>query len=91
MSGDQLLGTHIKLLAPRHCMEHDLLLAGISENIKEKPVGVEILGEKVVLFRGADGKVHCLNDVCPHRGAPLHQVLQFDTLSGRCGTPTAHV
>ena len=46
--------------------------AGISENVKEKPVGVEILGEKVVLYRGVDGTIHCLSDVCPHRGAPLH-------------------
>lgn len=37
-----------------------------------KPKGVEILGMKVVLFRGTDGKIRCINDVCPHRGAPLH-------------------
>ena len=48
-------------------------LAGIAENVKEKPVGVEILGEKVVLFRDSTGTVRCINDVCPHRGAPLHQ------------------
>ncbi|KAK9917944.1 hypothetical protein WJX75_009983 [Coccomyxa subellipsoidea] len=47
--------------------------AGIAENVKEKPVGVEILGEKVVLFRDSTGTVRCINDVCPHRGAPLHQ------------------
>ena len=35
-------------------------------------MGVEILGEKVVLYRDGKGVVHCLHDVCPHRGAPLH-------------------
>ncbi|CAK0786996.1 hypothetical protein CVIRNUC_010212 [Coccomyxa viridis] len=47
--------------------------AGISEQVKDKPVGVEILGEKVVLFRDAQGAIQCLHDVCPHRGAPLHR------------------
>jgi phenylpropionate dioxygenase-like ring-hydroxylating dioxygenase large terminal subunit len=45
--------------------------AAISEEVKEAPVGVELCGEKIVLFRGKDGQVRCLNDVCPHRGAPL--------------------
>ena len=49
------------------------ICAGISENVGEKPVGVEILGEKVVLYRDRTGRIHCLGDVCPHRGAPLHQ------------------
>ena len=48
--------------------------AGISEQVKEKPVGVEILGEKVVLYRDSAGTIQCLHDVCPHRGAPLHKV-----------------
>ena len=48
--------------------------AGISEQVKDKPVGVEILGEKVVLFRDSQGAIQCLHDVCPHRGAPLHRV-----------------
>ena len=47
--------------------------AGIAEQVQDKPVGVEILGEKLLLFRDSAGKVHCVSDVCPHRGAPLHQ------------------
>ncbi|KAK9796241.1 hypothetical protein WJX73_000092 [Symbiochloris irregularis] len=47
--------------------------AGISDQVKDKPVGVEILGEKLVLYRDSKGVVHCLSDVCPHRGAPLHK------------------
>ena len=36
-------------------------------------MGVQILGEQVVLFRDRQGQVQCLGDVCPHRGAPLHR------------------
>ena len=35
--------------------------AGISEKVGTKPVGVEVLGMKLVLFRGSDGTVHCLH------------------------------
>ena len=60
--------------SPALCAEQLLAHAGISEKVKEKPVGVEILGEKVVLYRDSDGVIQCLHDVCPHRGAPLHKV-----------------
>ena len=40
---------------------------GISENIKTgKAVGVEMCGEKLVLFRGKDGKVSGMFVCCPH-------------------------
>jgi phenylpropionate dioxygenase-like ring-hydroxylating dioxygenase large terminal subunit len=35
------------------------------------PIGLQRAGERLVLWRGADGQVHALEDVCPHRGAPL--------------------
>ncbi|MDX2141981.1 MAG: aromatic ring-hydroxylating dioxygenase subunit alpha [Rhodospirillaceae bacterium] len=35
------------------------------------PVGVRMLGFDFVLFRDGAGKVHCLTDVCCHRGAAL--------------------
>ena len=35
------------------------------------PVGVLRMGEKLVLWRTRDGKVHCLADKCCHRGASL--------------------
>ena len=35
--------------------------AGISEKVGTKPVGVEVLGQKLVLFRGSDGVIHCLH------------------------------
>jgi phenylpropionate dioxygenase-like ring-hydroxylating dioxygenase large terminal subunit len=36
-----------------------------------RPVGVTRLGEKLVVWRDAQGKVSCLRDRCPHRGAAL--------------------
>lgn len=40
------------------------------DEIEGKPLGRIICGERMVLFRGADG-VAALEDFCPHRGAPL--------------------
>ncbi|MBK5960416.1 (2Fe-2S)-binding protein [Rhodoplanes elegans] len=36
-----------------------------------RPHGVAILGRNLVLWRDAAGKVKCLEDFCPHRGAKL--------------------
>ena len=35
------------------------------------PVGLTRLSEQIVLWRDHDGKVHALEDRCPHRGARL--------------------
>jgi len=35
------------------------------------PVRVRLLGRNYVVFRGSDGKVACLDERCPHRGASL--------------------
>jgi phenylpropionate dioxygenase-like ring-hydroxylating dioxygenase large terminal subunit len=40
---------------------------------KGKPVGFTRLGEKMVAWRLADGKIVVQADLCPHRGAALHQ------------------
>ena len=63
---------------------------------KGKAVGVTRMGEKLVFWRDAQGKVSCLADFCPHRGVALStgKVLgdhvqcpfhgfEFDT-TGRC-------
>jgi phenylpropionate dioxygenase-like ring-hydroxylating dioxygenase large terminal subunit len=42
-----------------------------SWRLREAPLGITRLGENIVLWRGADGKVHALEDRCPHRGARL--------------------
>lgn len=47
--------------------------AALSQNVGKNPVGVEMLSDKIVLFRNEHGKVVAINDVCPHRGAPLHK------------------
>ncbi|GAA0510566.1 aromatic ring-hydroxylating dioxygenase subunit alpha [Pigmentiphaga sp. GD03639] len=41
------------------------------DEIAEKPLGRQICGERMVFYRGQDGKVSALEDFCPHRGAPL--------------------
>ncbi|MEW5741327.1 MAG: aromatic ring-hydroxylating dioxygenase subunit alpha [Myxococcota bacterium] len=43
----------------------------LSRRLKHKPLPVQVAGEKLVLFRGADGKVSALLDRCPHRGVAL--------------------
>ena len=36
-----------------------------------KPVGVTRMSEKLVFWRDRQGRVNCLRDLCPHRGAAL--------------------
>ena len=38
-----------------------------------KPVGFTRLGEKMVAWRLANGEIVVQSDICPHRGAALHQ------------------
>jgi phenylpropionate dioxygenase-like ring-hydroxylating dioxygenase large terminal subunit len=67
-----------------------------SKQVKNKPVGVTRLGEKLVFWRDEAGNVHCAVDRCPHRriSLSLGQVLddhlqcpfhgfEYDS-SGRC-------
>lgn len=42
-----------------------------SGQVKNNPVGVTRLGEKLVFWRDAAGKVNCLPDQCAHRGVAL--------------------
>ncbi|MGA3942804.1 Rieske 2Fe-2S domain-containing protein [Ralstonia nicotianae] len=41
------------------------------DEIADKPLGRRICGERMVFYRGQEGKVAALEDFCPHRGAPL--------------------
>jgi vanillate monooxygenase len=45
--------------------------AALAEELSAKPLARTILGDPVVLFRTASGKVSALEDRCPHRFAPL--------------------
>ena len=42
-----------------------------SRQVKDRPVGVTRMGEKLVFWRDAAGQVSCLRDQCAHRGAEL--------------------
>ena len=42
-----------------------------SWQVRNAPVGITRLGESIVLWRDGAGKVHALEDRCPHRGARL--------------------
>ena len=42
-----------------------------STQVKDKPVGVVRMGEKLVFWRDSSGKVSCLRDECVHRGVQL--------------------
>ena len=39
--------------------------------VKDNPVSLRRLGYKIAMWRDQTGKVHALEDHCPHRGAPL--------------------
>jgi nitrite reductase/ring-hydroxylating ferredoxin subunit len=41
-----------------------------AEKIGQKPMAVQLLGEKIALVRDGD-QIHALRDRCPHRGVPL--------------------
>ncbi|KAF8056873.1 ddmC [Scenedesmus sp. PABB004] len=47
--------------------------AALSEKLEDgKPLGVDLLGSRVTLFRDGN-RVVALDDTCPHRGAPLSE------------------
>jgi len=49
-----------------------------SKDLDDKPLPITMLNEPVVVFRGANGGVGALADVCPHRAVPL----SLGTISG---------
>jgi phenylpropionate dioxygenase-like ring-hydroxylating dioxygenase large terminal subunit len=42
-----------------------------STQVRDKPVGVVRMGEKLVFWRDSSGKVNCFRDKCVHRGVQL--------------------
>lgn len=44
---------------------------GVASTLKQKPLSVELAGERLVLFRGPAGRAAALIDRCPHRGVAL--------------------
>ena len=45
--------------------------AAKSVQVKERPHATKVLGRDLVLWRDQNGRVQCLEDHCPHRGARL--------------------
>ena len=41
------------------------------DQLMDTPIAVELLGEPLVIWRGADGAPHAAPDRCPHRSARL--------------------
>ena len=46
-------------------------IALASDLQRRRPVGFELMGESLVVFRDARGAPQCLADRCPHRSTPL--------------------
>jgi nitrite reductase/ring-hydroxylating ferredoxin subunit len=44
--------------------------AAFSHEVKDKPVKTQLCGREMVLFRDDDGKVHAIDNACPHRSVP---------------------
>lgn len=47
--------------------------AALSNNVGKEPVKTLLCGKEMVLFRDEQGKVHAIDNTCPHRGAPLSE------------------
>ena len=46
--------------------------AALSEKVRSEPVKVQLCGKEFVLWRETGtGTLHCIDNACPHRGAPL--------------------
>ena len=44
-----------------------------SNNVIDRPLSLQALGQSFVLFRDSKGQVNCLSDLCAHRGGPLSE------------------
>lgn len=54
------------------CLSHEWHPVALAASLfADKPLSVTLLGERIALWRTADGALHALHDQCPHRGAQL--------------------
>jgi phenylpropionate dioxygenase-like ring-hydroxylating dioxygenase large terminal subunit len=49
-----------------------------SRFVSDRAISLRRCGYKMALWRGLDGRVHALEDHCPHRGAPLSLGIPMD-------------
>ncbi len=47
--------------------------AAESKAVNDTPLHTRMLGQDFVVFRDDHGRLHCLSDICPHRGAALSE------------------
>jgi phenylpropionate dioxygenase-like ring-hydroxylating dioxygenase large terminal subunit len=52
-------------------LEHAWMSAAWSRDLKKKPLPIEILGRRFMIYRGRDGKPVAIENRCPHRGVEL--------------------
>ncbi|KAF8066301.1 SAE2 [Scenedesmus sp. PABB004] len=88
---DTAAGRRARELAERKAyLKNFWYAAALSSNVtSDKPLGVDILGSRISLFRDEAGQVVALDDACPHRGAPLSAGwVTTDKATGKkCATP----
>ena len=57
-----------ELLGRRSYLKNFWYAAALSDSVAEgKPHGVGLMGRELVLWRGEDGAVQCIDNTCPHR------------------------
>lgn len=48
--------------------------AALSDKVKDEPVKVLLCGKEMVIWRDQEtGAIRCIDNACPHRGAPLSE------------------
>ncbi len=78
MSDSQSRSSAIKAQIPELGLTEYWYPATFAKKVKRRPVGVRMLGETLVLFRGRDGHVAAASNTCPHRGGSLmHGVCHY--------------
>ena len=59
-----------ELLGRRSYLKNFWYAAALSDSVEAgKPHGVGLMGRELVLWRGEDGAVQCIDNTCPHRRA----------------------
>ena len=57
-----------ELLGRRSYLKNFWYAAALSDSVVEgKPHGVGLMGRELVLWRGEDDTVQCIDNICPHR------------------------
>ncbi len=63
--------SEIRELAPAAGLKEYWYPALKARSVRNKPVGLKLLGDDIVFFRGESGAVAALANACPHRGGSL--------------------